>query len=170
MAHGALTSFCHATAAFQRSKIPCLHFPSGFGGLTRTTNQSQTYRDSQDLVRPNFMVLSKVLTEVAFLQLVGTTRVTAIALPVSLLKVRYGSSRRVHLAHVCDDKLCVWRPNKDDMKKLEDRGIFATYLEGSYHWLGKACHNYGHLNAAQLRYGAHIFFPATAFRPSWPGQ
>ena len=28
-------------------------------------------------------------------------------------------------------------------------------LKGSYHWLGKACHNYGHLNAVQLRYGAH---------------
>ena len=94
------------------------------------------------------MVLSKVLTELAFLQLVGTTRVTAIALPVSLLKVRYGTSCRVHLVHVCNDKLCVWRPDKDDM-----RGIFATYLEGSFHWLGKACHNYGHLNAAQLRYG-----------------
>ena len=100
------------------------------------------------------MVLSKVLTEVAFLQLVGATRVTAIALPASLLKVRYGSSRRVRLLHVCNDKLCVWRPDKDDMKELEDRGIFATYLEGS-NWLGKACRNYGHLNAVQLCYGAH---------------
>ena len=55
--------------------------------------------------------------------------------------------------HVCDDQLCVWRPDKDEMKELEDRGIFATYLEGSFHWLRKSCHNYGHLNAAQLSYG-----------------
>ena len=101
------------------------------------------------------MVLSKVLTDVAFMQLVGTTRVTAVALPTSLLHVRYGSSRRVHLVHVCDDKLCVWRPEPSDMKELEDRGIYATYLEGSFHWLGKACHNYGHLNAVQLDYGPH---------------
>ena len=74
------------------------------------------------------MVLSKVLTEVAFLQLVGTTRVTAVAMPVSLLQVRYGSSRRVHLVHVCDDKLCVWRPEPSDMKELESRGIYVTYL------------------------------------------
>ena len=99
------------------------------------------------------MVLSKVLTDVAFMQLVGTTKVTAIATPASLLQVRYGSSRRVHLVHVCDDKLCVWRPDPDDMKELEDRGIYATYLEGTFHWLGKACHNYGHLNAVQLNYG-----------------
>ena len=80
------------------------------------------------------MVLSKVLTDVAFLQLVGTTRVTAVAMPASLLQVRYGSSRRVHLVHVCDDKLCVWRPVQSDMKELESRGISVTYLEGSFHW------------------------------------
>ena len=72
------------------------------------------------------MVLSKVLTEVAFLQLVGTTRVTAVATPTSLLQVRYGSSRRVHLVHVCDDKLCVWRPEPSDMKELESRGTFFS--------------------------------------------
>ena len=54
---------------------------------------------------------------------------------------------------VCDDKLCVWRPEPSDMKELESRGIYVTYLEGSFHWLGKACHNYGHLNAVQLEYG-----------------
>ena len=75
------------------------------------------------------MVLSKVLTEVAFLQLVGTTRVTAVAMPASLLQVRYGSSRRVHLVHVCDNKLCVWRPEPSDMKELESRGIYVTYLK-----------------------------------------
>ena len=101
------------------------------------------------------MVLSKVLTDVAFLQLVGTTRVTAVAMPASLLQVRYGSSRRVHLVHVCDDKLCVWRPQPSDMKELESRGIYVTYLAGSFHWLGKACRNYGHLNAVQLDYGPH---------------
>ena len=31
--------------------------------------------------------------------------------------------------------------------------IFVTYLEGSLPWLGKACHNYGHLNAVQPQYG-----------------
>ena len=41
------------------------------------------------------------------------------------------------------------------MKELESRGIYVTYLEGSFHWLGKACHNYGHLNAVQLEYGPH---------------
>ena len=147
------------------------------------------------------MVLSKVLTEVAFLQLVGTTRVTAVAcqfrcckpamaaffccerLSASMARslrlelylytavdsrpgpggsrttascqARYGSSRRVHLVHVCDDKLCVWAPVQSDMQELESRGIYVTYLEGSFHWLGKTCHNYGHLNAVQLEYGPH---------------
>ena len=74
------------------------------------------------------IVLSKVLTEVAFLQLVGTTRVTAVALPALLLRVRYGSSCRVHLVHVCNDKLCVWRPQPSDMKELESRGIYGLRL------------------------------------------
>ena len=46
------------------------------------------------------MVLFQALTEVAFLQLVGITWATAIALPVSLLKVRYGSSCQVPCARL----------------------------------------------------------------------
>ena len=46
------------------------------------------------------MVLSKALTDVAFMQLVGTTRVTAIATPASLLKVRYGASCRAQLVRL----------------------------------------------------------------------
>ena len=111
------------------------------------------------------MVLSKMVTDVAFLQLVGTTRVTAVALPVSLLHVRYNNSRRVHLIHVCDNKLCVWRPEPSDMKELESRGIYVTYLQGSFHWLGKTSHNYGHLNAVQLEYGPCLWKTKSASSP-----
>ena len=69
-----------------------------------------------------------------------------------------------------NDKLCVWRP-PSDTKKLESRGFYVTYLEGSFswlgkallairqtqeknHWLGKICYNYGH-NAVQLECGPH---------------
>ena len=53
------------------------------------------------------MALAAVLEEPAFSQTEGTTKVTAIAMPESLLTRRY--RRQVKLVHFEKDELCVWR-------------------------------------------------------------
>ena len=62
------------------------------------------------------MVLAAVLEEKAFAKTSGSTKVTAIAMPKSLLTRRY--RRQVKLVHVEKDELCVWHPRAEDLEIL----------------------------------------------------
>ena len=73
-----------------------------------------------------------VLKEPAFLQTLGSTKVTAIAMPESLLTRCH--QRQVKLVHVEKDELCVWHPRIEDMQALEQNGIQVVYVEGATHW------------------------------------
>ena len=99
------------------------------------------------------MVLAAVLEEPAFSQTSGSTKVTAIAMPESLLTRRY--RRQVKLVHVEKDELCVWHPRSEDIEVLGQNGIEVVYIEGTIHWLGGKKHNYGHLTVAELPPGTH---------------
>ena len=99
------------------------------------------------------MVLASVLEEPAFSQTLGSTKVTAIAMPESLLTRRY--RRQVKLVHVEKDELCVWHPRSEDIQALEQNGIQVVYVEGAIHWLGGKKHNYGHFTVAELPAGTH---------------
>ena len=99
------------------------------------------------------MALAAVLEEPAFSQTDGSTKVTAIAMPESLLTRRY--RRQVKLVHVEKDELCVWHPRSEDMDALGLNGIEVVYIEGTTHWLGGKKHNYGHLTVAELPPGTH---------------
>ena len=63
------------------------------------------------------MALAAVLEEPAFSQTDGSTKVTAIAMPESLLTRRY--RRQVKLVHVEKDELCVWHPRSEDFMGME---------------------------------------------------
>ena len=94
------------------------------------------------------MVLAAVLEEKAFAKTSGSTKVTAIAMPKSLLTRRY--RRQVKLVHVEKDELCVWHPRAEDIDILGQNGIQVTYIEGAIQWLGGKKHNYGHFTVADL--------------------
>ena len=102
------------------------------------------------------MVLASVLEESAFSQTRGGTKVTAIAMPKSLLTRRY--RRQVKFVHVQKDELCVWHPQSEDIQDLEQNGIQVVYIEGAIHWLGGKKHNYGHLTATDLPAGTHDIY------------
>ena len=97
------------------------------------------------------MVLAAVLEEPALSQTLGSTKVTAIAMPQSLLTRRY--RRQVKIVHVEKDELCVWHPRIEDIQALEQNGILVVYVEGAIHWLGGKKHNYGHFTVAELPIG-----------------
>ena len=99
------------------------------------------------------MVLAAVLEEPAYSQTLGSAKVTAIAMPESLLTRRY--RRQVKLVHVEKDELCVWHPRIEDIQALEQNGIQVVYVEGAIHWLGGKKHNYGHFTVAELPIGTH---------------
>ena len=91
--------------------------------------------------------LASVLEEPIFSETGGSTKVTAVAMPQSLLTRRY--RRQVKLVyvekdvvHVEKDELCVWHPRKEDILNLEQNGIQVVYIEGALHWLGEKKHNY----------------------------
>ena len=102
------------------------------------------------------MVLASVLEEPSFSQTRGSTKVTAIAMPESLLARRY--RRQVKFVHVEKDELCVWHPRSEDIQNLEQNGIQVVYIEGAIHWLGGKKHNYGHLTVAELPTGTHDIY------------
>ena len=107
-------------------------------------------------VFPNITVAETHISyaqEPAFSQTDGSTKVTAIAMPESLLTRRY--RRQVKLVHVEKDELCVWHPRSEDMDALGLNGIEVVYIEGTTHWLGGKKHNYGHLTVAELPPGTH---------------
>ena len=99
------------------------------------------------------MVLAAILEEPAFSQTNGSAKVTAIAMPESLLTRRY--RRQVKLVHVEKDELCVWHPRSEDIEVLGQNGIEVVYIEGTIHWLGGKKHNYGHFTVAKLPAGTH---------------
>ena len=99
------------------------------------------------------MALATVLEEPAFSKTDGSRKVTAIAMPESLLTRRY--RRQVKLVHVEKDELCVWHPRSEDIEVLGQNGIEVVYIEGTIHWLGGKKHNYGHLTVAELPPGTH---------------
>ena len=102
---------------------------------------------------PWYLVLAAVLEEKAFAKTSGSTKVTAIAMPKSLLTRRY--RRQVKLVHVEKDELCVWHPRAEDIDILGQNGIQVTYIEGAIQWLGGKKHNYGHFTVADLPTGTH---------------
>ena len=62
-------------------------------------------------------------------------------MPRKLFETHY-TQRKVHLYHVLDDELCVWRPSQEDVAQLTDHGIeFPAMPSG---WVKKN-HSYGHL-------------------------
>ena len=84
------------------------------------------------------------------------TKVTAIAMPKSLVTRRY--RRQVKLVHVEKDELCVWHPRAEDLATLGQNGIQVTYIEGAIHWFGGKKHNYGHFTVADLPTGTHDIY------------
>ena len=90
------------------------------------------------------MVLAAVLEESAFSKTNGSTKVTAIAMPKSLLT---SYRRQVKLVHVEKDELCVWHPRAEDIDILGQNGIEVAYIEGTIQWLGGKKHNYGHFTS-----------------------
>ena len=99
------------------------------------------------------MVLAAVLEEPAFSKTIGSTKVTAIAMPKSLLTRSY--RRQVKLVHVEKDELCVWHPRSEDIDILGQNGIEVVYIEGTTQRLGGKKHNYGHFTVAELPTGTH---------------
>ena len=89
------------------------------------------------------MVLSDILQDPKFGPFFGCTRATAIAMPSRLFETHY-TQRTIHLYHVLEDELCVWRPTKEDQALLNDHGIEITLISGNALWMGKRNHSYGH--------------------------
>ena len=73
------------------------------------------------------MVLSDILQDPKFGPFFGCTRATAIAMPCRLFKTHY-TQRTIHLYHVLEDELCVWRPTKEDLALLN---FFFLHLPSS---------------------------------------
>ena len=90
------------------------------------------------------MVISNILQDPKFTPFFGCTRATAVAMPSKLFETHY-TQRKVHLYHVLDDELCVWRPSEEDVAQLNDHGIEVTRVSGHALWMGKKNHSYGHL-------------------------
>ena len=64
-------------------------------------------------------------------------------MPSRLFETHY-TQRTIHLYHVLEDELCVWRPTKEDLALLNDHGIEVTLISGNALWMGKRNHSYGH--------------------------
>ena len=90
------------------------------------------------------MVISDILQDPKFSPFFGCTRATAVAMPSKLFETHY-TQRKVHLYHVLEDELCVWRPSEEDVAQLNDHGIDVTRVSGNALWMGKKNHSYGHL-------------------------
>ena len=90
------------------------------------------------------MVISDILQAPKFSPFFGCTRATAVAMPSKLFETHY-TQRKVHLYHVLEDELCVWRPSEEDVAHLNDHGIDVTRVSGNALWMGKKNHSYGHL-------------------------
>ena len=82
------------------------------------------------------MVLSDILQNPKFGPFFGCTRATAIAMPSKLFET-HNTQRKIHLYHVLEDELCVWRPTEDDVAHLNDHGIEVTLISGNALWMGK---------------------------------
>ena len=95
------------------------------------------------------MVISDILQDPKFGPFVGCTRATAVALPGKLFETHY-ALRKIHLYHVLEDELCLWRPSDAELAKLRDHGIEVTLITGNAPWLGKRNHSYGHLVLSKL--------------------
>ena len=89
------------------------------------------------------MVISDILQDPKFGPFFGCTRATAIAMPSKLFETHY-TQRKIHLYHVLEDELCVWRPTEEDVQQLNDHGIEVTLISGNALWMGKKNHSYGH--------------------------
>ena len=98
------------------------------------------------------MVISNILQDPKFTPFFGCTRATAVAMPSKLFETHY-TTRKVHLYHVLDDELCVWRPSEEDVAQLQDHGIEVTLISGHANWMGKKNHSYGHLVFSSLTPG-----------------
>ena len=72
-------------------------------------------------------------------------------MPSKLFETHY-TTRKVHLYHVLDDELCVWRPSEEDVAQ-QDHGIEVTLISGHANWMGKKNHSYGHLVFSSLTPG-----------------
>ena len=63
--------------------------------------------------------------------------------PLQLFETHY-TQRKIHLYHVLEDELCIWRPTEEDVTQLNDHGIEVTLISGNALWMGKRNHSYGH--------------------------
>ena len=50
-------------------------------------------------------------------------------MPSRLFETHY-TQRKLHLYHVLEDKLCVWRPTKEEVAQLNDHDIEVTLISG----------------------------------------
>ena len=98
------------------------------------------------------MVISDILQGPKLSTLVGCTRATAVALPGKLFETHY-AQRKIHLYHVLEDELYLWRPSDAELAKLRDHGVEVTLITGNAPWLGKRNHSYGHLALSKLEPG-----------------
>ena len=89
------------------------------------------------------MVISDILQDPKFGPFFGCTRATAIAMPSKLFETHY-TQRKIHLYHVLEDELCIWRPTEEDVTQLNDHGIEVALISGNALWMGKRNHSYGH--------------------------
>ena len=89
------------------------------------------------------MVISDILQDPKFGPFFGCTRATAIAMPSKLFETHY-TQRKIHLYHVLEDELCIWRPKEEDVTQLNDHGIEVALISGNALWMGKRNHSYGH--------------------------
>ena len=63
------------------------------------------------------------------------------------------AQRKIHLHHVLEDELCLWRPSDDELTRLRDHGIEVSLINGNAPWLGKRNHSYSHLVLSGLAPG-----------------
>ena len=83
------------------------------------------------------MVISNLLQDPKFTPFFGCTRATAVAMPSKLFETHY-TQRKVHLYHVLDDELCVWRPSQADVEQLNHHGIeLPEFLAMPSGWVKK---------------------------------
>ena len=71
------------------------------------------------------MVISELLEDPKFSPFYGCTRATAVALPGKLFETHH-VQRKIHLYHVLEDELRLWRPTDEELRVLQDHGIAVT--------------------------------------------
>ena len=98
------------------------------------------------------MVISDILQDPKFGPFYGRTRATAVAMPSKLFETHY-TQRKIHLYHVLEDELCLWRPSDEEVTQLNHHGIEVTLISGNAPWMGKRNHSYGHLVFSDLKPG-----------------